>query len=228
MREGFDTSPVNDLPPVVWLLVLPVAGIEAVLALAGAGYVGGPDAVGWRLDLLERFAFSPPILHWMAENSIWRAEHLLRFFSYMFVHGSTTHAVFAAVFLLALGKFTAEVYRAPAVLAVFFGAGLAGALAYAAIPGIEAPLFGAYPGAYGLIGAFTFILWARLGESGANRYRAFTLIGVLLGIQLIFGLLFGGGYDWVADLVGFAAGFGLSFLVSPGGWKAAMARLRQR
>jgi membrane associated rhomboid family serine protease len=63
---------------------------------------------------------------------------------------------------------------------------------------------------------------------GGPQARAFTLIGFLMGIQLLFGLLFGGNKDWVADFAGFAAGFGLSFLVSPGGWGRVVDRLRQR
>ncbi|MEY4697689.1 MAG: hypothetical protein RIT14_2117, partial [Pseudomonadota bacterium] len=39
---------------------------------------------------------------------------------------------------------------------------------------------------------------------------------------------FGGGYEWVADLAGFATGFALSFVVSPGGWRRVVAKLRQR
>jgi membrane associated rhomboid family serine protease len=62
----------------------------------------------------------------------------------------------------------------------------------------------------------------------ADRARAFTLIGFLMGIQLVFGLLFGGGLDWVADLAGFVAGFALSFVVAPGGVSQILARMRQR
>lgn len=228
MRDGYDNSPLNDLPAVVWLLALPMAAMEIALQAGASGLVGGAGAVGWRLDALQRFSFAPDILRWMSETGTWPVEHLLRFVSYPFVHGSFTHALFGGVFILALGKFVGDVYRGWAVLVVFFAAAIAGALAYSAIPGIRAPLFGAYPGVYGLIGAFTFILWARLGAEGANRYRAFTLIGFLLFIQLVFGLLFGGGMDWVADLAGFATGFALSFVVSPGGFNAVLARLRQR
>ena len=46
------------------------------------------------------------------------------------------------------------------------------------------PLVGGYPAVYGLLGAFTFLLWARLGEEHANQFRAFTLIGFLLGIAV--------------------------------------------
>jgi membrane associated rhomboid family serine protease len=93
---------------------------------------------------------------------------------------------------------------------------------------VEAALFGGYPPVYGLIGAFTFLMWVRLAAAGANRLRAFTLIGVLLAIQFVFGVLFGGGSEWIADIAGFAAGFALSFVVVPGGLARVLARLRQR
>ena len=49
-----------------------------------------------------------------------------------------------------------------------------------------------------------------------------------MGIQLLFGLLFGGGWDWVAELAGFFTGFFLSFVVSPGGWARVRQKIRQR
>ena len=96
------------------------------------------------------------------------------------------------------------------------------------MPAVHAPLIGAYPPVYGLIGAFTFLLWVGLAAQGANKLRAFSMIGFLLGVQLLFGVLFGGGWEWLADIAGFAAGFGLSFVVSPGGWARVVAGLRQR
>ena len=78
-----------------------------------------------------------------------------------------------------------------------------------------------------LIGAFTFLLWRRLATLGSNQTRAFTLIAVLMGLQLLFGLFFGLHSDWLADLGGFVCGFLLSFLLVPGGWARVLARLRQ-
>ena len=228
MRDGYDASPLNPLPGVVWALALPMVAMEVVLGAGTSGLAGGPGAVGWRLDAIQRFAFSGEILGWMRQTGQWPPEHVARFVTYPFVHGSVTHAVFVVVFLLALGKMVGEVFRPAAVLAVFFGAAIAGALAFAALPGVTQPLIGGYPPVYGLIGAFTFILWARLGAANANRARAFSLIGFLLGIQLVFALIFGGTWDWVADVAGFATGFALSFLVGPGGWAAVRARLRHR
>ena len=114
------------------------------------------------------------------------------------------------------------------MIAVFVLSGIVGGLVYSAVPNIQPALFGGYPPVYGLIGAFTFILWARLGALHANRYRAFSLIGTLLAIQLLFGLLFGGGPDWIADVAGFATGFALSFVVAPGGPAHLLKVIRQR
>ncbi len=54
------------------------------------------------------------------------------------------------------------------------------------------------------------------------------MMGVVLGVQLLFGVLFGGGYTWVTDIMGFAAGFAISFVVSPGGWARVREKIRQR
>ncbi|MFN6977984.1 MAG: rhomboid family intramembrane serine protease [Gemmobacter sp.] len=219
--------PLNPLPPVVWLLALPVVAMEVVLGLGGSGLVGGPEAIGWRLQAVERFAFSPGILAWMWETGRWPAMQAARIVTYPFVHVGLTHAIFVLVFILALGKMVGEVFRAWGVLLVFFGAAVAGALVYTAV-GITVPLIGGYPAVYGLIGAFTFLMWVRLAAAGANRMRAFTLIGLLLAIQLVFGVLFGGGSEWIADIAGFGAGFLLSFVAVPGGVGRVIAILRER
>lgn len=224
--QDHNAPPLNPLPPVVWALALPMIALEIVLQIGAAGIAGGPDAVGWRLEAITRVAFIPDLWREMWTLGQFPPEHMLRFVAYPFVHGNMTHAAFAVVILLALGKFTGEVLRFWAVLVVFFGAAIAGALAYGLLA-TRVPLIGAYPGDYGLVGAFTYLMWLRLAGSG-REYRAFSMIGLLLVAQLVFGVLFGGGLDWVADLAGFAAGFVLTILVVPGGIPRLMDRLRQR
>lgn len=228
MRDGHDEAPINPLPAVVWLLLLPMVAIEVVLGAGSVGLAGGAEAIGWRNEAIQRFALSPMMLDQMLATGRFNADFGLRFLSYPFVHGSVTHAIFVAVFILALGKMVGEVFRAWAVVVVFLAAGIVGGLVYSLVPGITAALFGGYPPVYGLIGAFTFILWARLGAVEANRMRAFTLIGLLMGLQLLFGLLFGGRPDWIADLAGFVAGFALSFVLGPGGPAQMLRLIRQR
>ena len=79
-----------------------------------------------------------------------------------------------------------------------------------------------------MIGAFTFILWTREHLRGGAGYRAFGLIGMLLAIQLLFGLIGGEFGNVVADLSGFVAGFLMSFVLSPGGWQRVLSKLRSR
>ena len=221
-------SPFNAIPPVVVALALLMVGVELALELAARGILGGRLGVGWRIAAIEDYAVFDPILEVMWARGAFPAEHVVRLLAYPFVHLGFTHAAFAVVMLLALGKMVGEVFAPWATAAVFFGPAVAGALAWSALVDDPYPLVGAFPGVYGLIGAYTFLLWTRLAGLGRQRYGAFRLIGVLLGIQLAFGFLFGAGLDWVADLAGFATGFALSFLVSPGGWDAVRARLRER
>jgi membrane associated rhomboid family serine protease len=228
MQSEHNAAPLNPLPPVVWLLALPIIAMEVVLNLAAAGLIGGAQGIGWRQDMVQRFAFSPDFMREMIASNYYPVEHLMRLISYPIVHINFTHVAFVVVFLLALGKMVGEVFRLWAVLVVFFGATLAGAFAYTAMPFIHTALIGGYPAVYGLIGAFTFLLWTNLANSGDNQYRAFSLIGMLMGIQLLFGVLFGSGWDWIAELSGFAAGFLLSFVVSPGGWVRVRQKLRAR
>jgi membrane associated rhomboid family serine protease len=223
-----NAAPLNPLPPVVWLLALPLIGFEIVFQAGASGLAGGADAIGWRLDAMQRLAFVPDYFRQTLGQGLWRPDSALRLLSYPLVHADILHAMFVVVMLLALGKFVGEVFRAWAVLAVVLVATLTGAVVYGAVPGMEAALVGGYPPVFGLIGAFTYILWTRAGMVGASRVRAFRLIGFLLVMQAAFGLLFGGSPVWIADVAGFAAGFLLSFAVSPGGWARVRAMLRAR
>lgn len=228
MPHDHNAPPLNPLPMVVWVLFLPMLAVEVVLQLGTSGFVGGPEAIGWRILAVQDFGFYSQLLPLMAERGEYPASLLMRFVTYAFVNGSFSQFLFAAVFLLALGKMVGEVFRAWAVAVVFFGASIVGALVYGLALGDAPPLIGGFPAVYGLIGAFTYILWMNLAHQGANPYRAFSLIGMLLGIQLLFGALFGAAPDWIAELAGFVAGFGLSFVVSPGGWSRLVQKLRAR
>lgn len=234
------SAPINPLPPVVWMLALPMIALELVFSLADAGVIGGPEAIGWRMAAIERFALFPEYWRQKAAIGAYDFDLLRRFVTYPFLYIAPTQAMFAVVILLAMGKFVGEVFRWWAVLAVFFAAAIVGGLVYVSFADRQ-PLFGAYPAVYGLIGAFSFLLWVRLAGTGSKQFRAFALIGGLLTFQLIFGLVFslgalwfdglkgyGFGWTWVAELPGFATGFFLSFVVSPGGWQRVVAKIRQR
>ncbi|MDE3029218.1 MAG: rhomboid family intramembrane serine protease [Paracoccaceae bacterium] len=228
MDMDHNASPVHPLPGVVWALAMPTALIEIVLSLGQYGLIGGPGAVGWRSTAIETYGFSQPLFQWMLGHQQAPLDFLIRFVSYVFVHVSAMHAVFVVVFILALGKYVSDVFRPWAVLVLFFASGIMGAVVYGLLSFSQIYLLGGYPAVYGLIGAFSFILWTRLGEKGESRMGAFSLIGFLLGFQLVMGFAFGGSREWVADLGGFITGFVLSFVVCPGGIGRALAMIRQR
>lgn len=227
--RDLNASPLNPLPGLVWLLILAIGGIELVLWAGGRGLAGGPEAVGWRLETIQRFAFSGAIQDWMLETRRAPPGHLLRYLSFGFVHGGPMHAGFVIVLVAALGKYIAEPFgnRAFAVLVVV--PPLAGALVFGLVLGGHELgwLFGGMPLVFGLVGALTWWRW-RIAEDREARLRAFGVIGTLMAARLGFGLMIEAGHGWIAELAAFAVGFVVSGVVGPGGWRALRARLRAR
>ncbi|MCV6596298.1 MAG: rhomboid family intramembrane serine protease [Mangrovicoccus sp.] len=228
MTDPQDPAAFNPLPAAVVALAVVIFGIEALFSLADRGIIGGPAGEMVRLDAIERFGFFGPALDWMIQNRRFPPELLARFLTYPFLHFSLLNAVMVCVFILALGKMVAEAFGNLAMLAIFFAASIGGALVYGLLMNDDFPLIGGFPGVYGLIGGFTFLIWVRKRALGERQITAFNLIGMLLGIQLLFALLLGGPSDWVADVSGFFIGFGLCFLLVPGGWARLREALRNR
>ncbi len=218
----------NTLPPAVVALALAIFAVELLLTLGARGWLGGPEAIGWRLEAIQEFSFFSPLLAWLIETGNWGSAELKRFVTYPFVHLGFTHAAFVIVFLLALGKLVGEVFGNLAVIVLFFACGVFGAVIYAGLVGDDRPLVGGFPSVYGLIGAYSFILWVRFKSMGQNEWQAFSLIGFLLGIQLFFGIFFDVGWDWVAELAGFIFGFVLTPALVPGAFRRFLDRMRQR
>jgi len=228
MTHPQNQSPVNPLPPVVMLLVLAMVLAEAAFSLGTRGLAGGPSAVGWRSLAIQEYGFSNRAVTWMLENGVFRFDFAIRFVTFPFVHGSFTQTLFAGVMTLALGKFVSERLNQVAVLVLFFVSSALGALVYALILPDGPGVIGAFPGVYGLIGGFTCLLWLHLGQVGAQQVRAFTLIGLLLGLQLVFALLFGAGPMWISEVAAFGFGFFLSFFLVPGGWHRLREKIRHQ
>lgn len=223
-----EESPFNAVAPIVVALAAFVALIELAFSMGAAGLVGGPAAVGWRVSSIEAYGFSPAVWDQVMQRGNWSADMLRRFVTYTFVHGSITQTLFGAALLLALGKFVGDVFNTFAVLALYVLTSIIGAFVYGWVVQENYPLYGVYTPVYGFIGAFTYLMWLRLGQLGENQLMAFRLIGFLMAIQLVFGVLFGGSPIWIAEVAGFVAGFALSVLLAPGGWSRFLDRIRQR
>ena len=220
-------SLLNPLPWAVWALLLPVAGVEAVLLAAQAGLVGGPEGIGWRIGAIQRLGFSGALMDHVLATRRFTHAHIWRPLSYPLVQFSWLQTVFVLVLLAALGRAVGQVLSGPALLAVALGASAGGALAYGAAFAEPFWLVGGYPMVFGLLGAFAVLIWKGQTGTEAPRMRALGLVGALLVLRLGVGLTLGTGQEWLADLAAFAIGLLLSLLLAPGGGRALLQRLRR-
>ncbi len=226
MTPRHSESPLNPLPAVIWVLAAALALPELAFLIGGGLGGGSPEVM--RVNAIQMTAWIPG-LALNGPLATLPFEQLYRLLAYAFVSASATGTLFMLAFTLALGKAISGVFSQWAVATIFVVSAIGGAVVYtifAALPGQpRLALVGGFPAAYGLIGAFTWLLWMRLRASGDNPARAFVLIGVLILFQLTFAALYRSlPSDLVAEFAGFAIGFFLSFLVAPGGWQ----RLRHR
>ncbi|MEE9453169.1 MAG: rhomboid family intramembrane serine protease [Paracoccaceae bacterium] len=220
-----DRSPFNPVPPVIVFLALAIILIEVVLQLGSRGLIGGPSAIGWRLSLIEQFGLSGRMLEYMYTTDTYNFGYIGRFLSYPFLHYALSHAAFAAVMILALGKMVAESFHTISVIILFVACTISGAIAYGMIDHTLQPFIGAFPVVYGLLGAYTWMLWQNAAATGESGLTAFRLIGFLVVLQFIFRIVipFITSTEpplpnaWISDLAGFITGFLLSFVLAPDG-----------
>lgn len=230
-EQSHNSSPFNDLPPVVVVLALAMLAVEIVLALAEAGMIGGPAGIGWRQQAFADYSLWKPVMMPALQAGVYPADVLWRFVTYPFLHGGFAEMLFPVVILLAVGKFVGEAYSGASLLMTWLCASIGAGLVFLAVQPVNSmiPLAGGMPGAYGLIGALTFLLWQQARWLGETPVKAFRLIGLLTGFQLLILLVFGGSWTHaLAELAAFAIGFGLGFVLAPGRWQMLLAKLRGR
>lgn len=215
---------VNTLPPAVILLFLPIVVIEGYVAGAEANLWGSFDA---RVSLIRSFAFLPDGFRKVIDAGLWLPEVYWRALTYPFFHFSFMQSLFGAVFILAVGKFVGEVLGNLAVVIIFFASAILGALCFTYLVGSTFPLAGSFPAAYGLIGGLTFILFSRAEKMLAQQVMAFRLIGILMVLNIGFGLFEGGPPVWVAELIGAMVGFIVAALLRPQGVRNFLEKLRR-
>ena len=211
------TAIINPLPRVIVALVLVLVLPELVLQLADRGYIGGPEGIGWRTEAIREFGFFDSVFEYMRQTGTLDWNTLHRFVTYPFLNFNLMNMAFGAVLTLALGKGVAEYFSWWAVLVVFFGAAIVAALTMGVFLDERYPVIGAQGPMFGLIGAYTWMLWLKAGQNRRQQIMAFRIVAFLTFISLIIFFFFGGGYFWVGQLAGFATGFALSFVLAPDG-----------
>jgi len=225
MEQNLNAAPLNPLPGLVWAGVLAMVATEAVLWLASAGMIGGAQGIGWRMQAIQRFAFSAELQGWMLETGRAPLEHLWRYATFSFVHGQLAQTALSLVLFAAMGKYLGERLGTLKLALLMAVPPVFGAVVFGAVVGSDPLgwLFGALPMIFGLIGAFTFIRWQG-ATTALEARKAFGLIVVLMLARLGMGLMVEIGHGWIADVTAFGAGFALAATMQPGFWQRLRAR----
>jgi len=223
-----DAAPFNPLPPVIWALTALILLPELVLSLADRGLIGGPTAIGWRSEAIQTLGFFDPLFDWMLENGWFPIQGTYRLLSYVLVGDGFIPTLIAAVILLALGNVVGRVFSPLSVIAGFVFSAFFGAITFGLVEPSQDLLIGAFPAVYGIMGMYSFALLAVAHSKGAHPATAFRLPVALIVFQLIFWVAFGAVGSLTADIGGFLAGFGASYLIGPGsaarirGWRDSL------
>lgn len=204
----------NDIPPLVVILAGLIGVIELAFQLGEAGLIGGREAVGWRVELVNRFGFYNAAAQAMYGLQQFLPDQVMRFVTYPFFHRGWQDALFSAVFILALGKFVGDRTHWGNLLATFVVSSAVTALVASFVFGPQYLLLGAWAPVCGWIGALTWLLWLQGRADGQIPVQAFALVAGLGVIQLIFYVLFGaaGLFEWA---VGFASGIAVFAVLQP-------------
>ena len=215
VRPASSQSPVNPLPPVIVALGGAIALVEAVLQLGRAGLIGGPQAVGWRVQLMQTLGFSDRVFDHMVAMRTPRLDGIWTFFTYPLVSAAPVPLLISLAILLGVGNRVARSFSWWAILAAFFGSAAVAALFFGVVTSDGPVLAGAFPPAFGLIGLLTWLLWRDAVELGESRWPAFSMIAFLAVFQTAWLVVLGRQTGIFTELVGFAAGFAMAFVLAP-------------
>jgi rhomboid protease GluP len=133
------------------------------------------------------------MLGWKQNALIYQGEYW-RLLTATFLHGGIAHLAMNSFSLFILGPDTERVYGTGYFLALYFLSGLAGSImSYAFSPSPSVGASGAIFGLFGGLAVFFYTARGVLGEFGASQLRG---IGVILFINLLFGLSTPGIDNW--------------------------------
>ena len=208
----------NPVSKIVLALVLGMLVVELTLQAGERGLIGGPAAMGWRLELVRNFGFHKAVFDHILQGGQIEPKVVWPFLSYFFVPRSFVNVLIPAALILGMGKMISDRFSGLAVAILALASTLAGALAFGLLSADGGfPLTGAYPVFYGFIGTFTWIRVYDLRQEEKNILPAFAAIGMFVVFRTVFTLLYGLDNGWSADLAGVIIGFLLAYILAPDG-----------
>mgnify|MGYP003334777884 FL=1 len=227
MSEPQNQPIFNEMPSVIMALFLMIVGIEGFLVLGEQGILGNGYGLGLRYGLINQFGLFPAALNTQIETGVFSCFELKRYISFTFIHGSSVGMAISCALLLAMGKFVGSVFKNVATLIVFIGSAIGGAMIYSLLVPNGPILFGMFTGVYGLLGAHAFLRWVAFRAAKQPSLQAFSLVGFLVVIQIVFAFSLGNTWVWVAELSGAIIGFLICFFVAPVGFQRILQVIRR-
>lgn len=181
--------------------------IEAVLCLSDFGLLGSPSQL--RLLSYHFGAFWPGLLGDWKPN--YTAQPYVMFLTYGFLHSGFTHLLVNMITLFSLSRVIIERVGQISFLAIYFGAGLGGAIGFALFAPDLRPMVGASGALFGLFGAV--LAWRYLENE--NRPKVVRVIAALAALNLVLWYAMEGQLAWQTHLGGFLAGWAIALLLKP-------------
>ncbi len=208
-------APQSGAPRFLWVLVGIMAGIEAVLGLSGAGYLGPPDL---RWTAFRFGAFWVPILDGQV-MPLYPGQGVAMFLTYAFLHGGLAHLALNGVVLLSLGKFVAERIGPARTLWLLLLAAVAGGAGFGFLSSGGAPMVGASGAVFGLIGLWQCWDYRARRRAGLPVRPVLGAIVALAVANVVLFVFLYGGLAWEAHLGGWLAGWVSGFGFARPRWR---------
>ena len=207
----------NPMPESILISFGVLAGIELILLGGNYGLWGGPEAVGWRVSLIETYGFSDPLFESMVTFGLVSWDKLVRCLSFVFFSSSSFEAVFSCLLFLAVGKYVADRTTVLTILVFFFLTTLASSIGFSLILDTDKMLTGALSVSFGLLAFYGVQEAVKAKRSGRSVLLGFRLPIMIIGIDIAFSYFLSQPPFWVARAAAFVVGLVLSFFVAKDG-----------
>jgi len=204
-------------PALVWAMAGAFVAVEAALSASDAGLLPS----GLRVAAYRQFAFFDLYFDAMLAGHAVPAQLWWSFVTHAFLHGGLLHLAMNTAVFLALGAHLVRAVGEAAMLALFFGTAVAGALFFGLLADTGTsfvPMVGASGALFGFLGAMKRWEWRYLAAHDLPKRRFWSTVLALTAVNVALSLGFvggGGGVAWQAHLGGFLAGWLAAPLMTP-------------